>query len=132
MTIPFFWKKKEKGNWWVNGKFRARQHSVDLILKTIKKIKVKHPVAVTGIEYRLSKIASKHKKVEIYTGDGNLEKVYYIGGSTKDHQGTYMLLETPEDGRSDIPYVCHLPGFHGYLTPRFFTTEEDWRHTWNI
>ena len=121
--------KKENGNWWVNNKFRARQHSVDLILKTIGKIKVKHPVAVTGIEYRLSKIATKHKKVEIYTGDEKLEKVYYIGGSTKDHQGTYMLLETPEDGRSDIPYVCYLPGFYGYLTPRFFTNEEDWRHT---
>ena len=45
----------------------------------------------------------------------------------KTHYGTNMLLEI--DGKkSSIPYITHVPGFFGYLSTRFFTDENLWRH----
>src|SRR6185369_14519793 len=49
-------------------------------------------------------------------------KVYYVGGSTADILGTFMMLEN-----SALPFVMEIPGFQGYLTPRYSPHEEDWR-----
>jgi hypothetical protein len=38
-----------------------------------------------------------------------------------------MLLETPENGKGETPYITYIPGFVGELTSRFFTGIEDWR-----
>ena len=55
-------------------------------------------------------------------------KTWYVGTATPSHTGTYMVLETPQ-GRGAKPYVVHMEGFTGYLSTRFFTSEQDWRFT---
>ena len=40
-----------------------------------------------------------------------------------------MLLETPNEGKSSIPYIMHIPGFNGFLSTRFHAIERDWRYT---
>ena len=60
----------------------------------------------------IKQLATTGVKVEIYYK--NNIKTYTVGGSTSDHLGTYMLME---DG--DNPYVVHIPGFNGFLSPRY-------------
>jgi len=69
-------------------------------------------------------LAATNIKVEVYTGDNKPEKVFYVGGPTKDQYGTYMMLEN-----SSTPFIMHIPGFNGYLSSRFFLDQIAWRDT---
>jgi hypothetical protein len=77
----------------------------------------------------MSVMASSAKEVKIYGKNNELIKTYFVGPNTQDHMGTIMLLETPEDGRSEEPYITHIEGFTGFLNPRFFIDEMEWRST---
>ena len=117
----------EKGeeNWTVNQKYKARPESIKLLLKTFKNIAVQSAVP-TGLKKTVvANMAARNKKVEIFVNN-ELTKIYYVGSPTKDHYGTYMLLE--KNGRkSSEPYVMHMPGFNGFLESRFFTNLNDWK-----
>ena len=66
-------------------------------------------------------MATTGRKVEIYK-NGELFKIYYVGGATQDQMGTYMILD-----QSNVPFIMELPGFTGFLTPRYFPMESLWR-----
>jgi hypothetical protein len=108
--------------WKVNGKYLARQDGINILLETIKRVAVKAPVNKAAFENIVKNISSSSVKVEIYTGDDSPSKVYYVGSSNQDHSGTYMLMEN-----STVPFLTHMEGFYGYLTPRYFTNENEWR-----
>jgi len=112
---------KEGHSWTVNGQFSARPDMIQNIMNTIRRIEVKQYVAKSAINNVIKNLAVTATKVEIYQ-KGKLTKTYYVGGPTQDHYGTYMLL----DG-SDIPFVCYVPGFRGYLTNYYIPIEEEWR-----
>jgi hypothetical protein len=114
--------------WNLNGQFKARKDAVDLLLKTFLRVKMKAPVPSTATENVIRNMTGSGRKCEIYV-DGKLTKIWYIGTPTPDHYGTYMLLETPELGKSTDPFVVEMTGFAGFLTPRFFTNEEEWKYT---
>ena len=114
--------RSPKGNWIVNGEHIARQESIDLLLKTIKRVEVRAPVSKAAMESVIKNLAGRNIKVEIYMGD-KLEKTFFVGGSTQDQHGTFMMLEG-----SASPFVAHIPGFSGYLTSRFFIDDELWRN----
>jgi len=113
--------ERQQGYWTVNEKHEARQDLVDLILKTLHRIKVKEPVSKAAHENVIKNLAVKSTKVEIYQ-NGKLSKTIYIGGPTKDSYGTYMMLEN-----SSRPFIMEIPGFRGYLSTRFSTHEIEWR-----
>lgn len=115
--------------WDLNKKYKARKDAVDLLLRTFKRIKVKSPVPATARENVIRLLAGAGKKVEIYQGGNTPVKTYIVGNATQDHTGTYMLLETAEDGRSSDPFIVHMEGFTGFLSTRFFTDENEWRYT---
>jgi len=50
-----------------------------------------------------------------------LTRVFYVGDSTKDNLGTYMLMQDAEQ-----PYIVYLPGFRGFVSTRFSPLMEDW------
>ena len=115
--------EREGNSWIANGKYYCRKDAIKNLLTTIKDIKVKSPVPRAAFETQVKRIASNGKKVEIYTNNPDVPyKVYYVGGPTGDHQGTYMLLEN-----SATPFIMHLPGFFGFLSTRYFTEERLWR-----
>jgi hypothetical protein len=117
---------KVNGKWMVDNNYEARPDNIRLLMKTFYRIAVKMPVPNAAFNNVVKNIATTSTKVEIYQGDGRPSKVYYLGGPTLDHQGTYMLLE--KDGvKSTAPFITHIPGFHGYLTARFFTNAQQWR-----
>ena len=118
-----------KGSLWdVNGRFKAREDAVDLLLKTFLRTTVQGPVAAAAQPNVIRLLAARGKKVEVYQGGSHPVKTWYVGTATPSHTGTYMVLETPE-GRGEQPFVVHMEGFTGYLSTRFFTSERDWRFT---
>lgn len=113
--------------WMLNEKYRARKDAIDLILKTLHLIEIKHPVAKSGRENVLRMMAGRHQYVQVYDRDGEMLNAYYVGLMTSDQRGTYMVLEQPDKGRTEIPYVMTMKSFYGFLSSRFFTDELDWR-----
>lgn len=115
--------------WDLNDTLKARKDAVDLVLKTMKRIKVKAPVPAAARDNVIRMLAGAGKKVEIFQGGDRPVKTYIVGNATQDHTGTYMLLETAEGGRSSEPFIMHMEGFTGFLTTRFFTDQNEWRYT---
>jgi hypothetical protein len=116
--------------WDLNRKYKAREDAVKNLLQVINRVRVRGNVASTARDNMMKVMASSGKKVEIYTnGENTPSKIYYIGPNTADHTGTIMLLELPEEGKSPEPYICHMEGFTGFLNPRFFAQEMEWRYT---
>jgi hypothetical protein len=112
---------REEDGWMVNGRYEVRSDAIDLLLKTIHRLKVKAPVSKSALDYVLKMMATRNTKVEIYS-KGKLVKTYYVGGPTQDQIGTFMMLEG-----SSVPFVVSIPGFVGYLSTRYFTNEFEWR-----
>ena len=77
-------------------------------------MKIKYPVSESMHNSVIKELATQGVKLELYSGDKFLKKTIYIGGETADFLGTYMMI----DG-SDKAYVMHIPGFNGFLSPRF-------------
>ena len=115
--------------WRLNDKFPAREDAVNLILKTFNRIRIRGNVSDASRDNMMKLLASSGKRVAIYTGGDEPSKIWYVGVPTPDHTGTVMLLEIPEIGRSEEPYITHIEGFTGFLSTRFFTNEMEWRYT---
>jgi len=113
--------------WTLNKNLIPQQQRVDLLLNTFKRIEVRSPVAKSAEAYTLRQMAAGGKKVEIYTGGNEPSKIWIVGHATKDHFGTYMLLEKPGIGRSSNPFEMNMAGFSGVLNTRFTTAVDDWR-----
>lgn len=112
--------------WTVNGRFMARQHEVGVLLRTFKRVEVRTPVPKSAEATVLKFMGAGAKKVEIYQGGRKPAKTWIVGHATKDHFGTYMLLEN-EEGRSSVPFVVGMTGFTGILNTRFHTELDIWR-----
>lgn len=112
---------KEGKKWRVNGEFDARPDLLNNLLYTIRNVEVKQFVPKNSIDNTLKLLAVSATKVEIYV-EGKLHKVYYVGGPTQDHFGTYMVMQG-----SETPYICYLPGFRGYLTNHYIPNPDEWR-----
>jgi hypothetical protein len=119
--------KRTTGNWVVNEKYPCRSEAILNLLEAIRNVEVKMPVSKEARPHILKFMSANALKVEIYEGD-NKVKQYYVGHETPDGEGSYMLLTDISSGKNyDDPYVCFIPGFSGYLQPRFITNENDWR-----
>ena len=120
-------RRRADGTWSVNEVFTAKQEYVKLLLKTFLRVEVRSPVPKSAEANVLRVMGAAAKKVEIYTGGDEPEKIWIVGHGTKDHFGTYMLLEKPDEGRSSAPFVMNLSGFTGTLSSRFHANLDDWR-----
>ncbi|MFA6126025.1 MAG: DUF4340 domain-containing protein [Bacteroidales bacterium] len=114
---------RQDKHWMVNDKYVARADAIDVLLKTLNRIRVKSPVSVSMLDNAVRMLATRNTKVEVYQGK-KLLKTIFVGGPTQDQMGTFMMLEG-----SSVPFVVHIPGFVGYLSTRFFIDEIAWRST---
>lgn len=114
--------KQSDGSWQLNGKYKARQEAVDLLLETAKKIDVLYilPDAAKQGVYR--EFSERGRSVRFFDKNGNKMKAYQIGDVAIDDQGTHAMMEGFEQ-----PYVVHIPIWEGHLTPRYMVSEIDWR-----
>lgn len=119
--------ERTKTGWVVNGKYSCRSEAILNLLEVIKHVEVKNPVPQQAKEGIIKFMASTSIKVEIYAGD-ELIKQYYVGRETLDSQGSYMLLTDISTGKNyPDPFVCFIPGFQGFLQPRYIAKENEWR-----
>jgi hypothetical protein len=119
--------KNENGKWMVNGLYPCRNDNMKVLLDGIAKMRIKYPVPNGAINTVIKDIAILGIKVEIYDNNG-LIKAYYLGRETKDLTGNNALLINNETGEPyEIPIVIEIPGFNGYISPRFFSDANDWR-----
>lgn len=114
-------KKQAPGRWTVNDQFLARPDMIQNILICMHNVEVKQYVPKTAIDNVIKQLAVSATKVEIYQR-GELSKTYYVGGPTQDHFGTYMIMQG-----SDVPFVCYMPGFRGYISNYYIPMEVEWR-----
>lgn len=124
------------GHWMVNDKYPAHNQGINLLLKTMLELEVKLPVAAAAHDNIIRELAVSSVKVEIYQirfrlnildklkwfPHEKLTKVYYVGGAIPSNLGSYMLME-----HSAEPFVVFLPGFRGFVSPRYTPLEKNWR-----
>jgi len=109
-------------SWTINKKYTARPDAVSNLLRTLRQLEVKVPVAKSMHNTVVKDIAGRRTKVEIYDTKGEKMKAFYIGNNSDELNGTFMLMEG-----SKYPFVVNIPGFEGFATTVFFTDETDWR-----
>ncbi|MFI5205135.1 MAG: hypothetical protein ACHQF2_11620 [Flavobacteriales bacterium] len=120
--------RKSTGVWEINNKYIARKDCIDNLLEMAFGINVRSTVGEKARDNVIKRIAVYYKKIEFFV-HGDLHKTYYVGTSALDNIGTYMVLETPEEGRSAEPYIMEIPGFSGVLDARVFTDVNEWKFT---
>lgn len=123
--------------WTVDGQYAANQHLVDLLLETLHDMRIRQQVNKNAVPQIIANLSSGAVKVEVYQnkyfvnwfgGKFRLfprEKrvvTYHVGGETQDMMASFMYREGDK-----VPYIIHIPGFRGYLTPRFFADPVKWR-----
>lgn len=131
--------KQEDQTWLVDQKYEASPQSIKMILTTMMEISPRGPVPKASHNNIVKTLASSSVKVEIYQvvprinlfnriklfPHEKLTRTYYVGNSTQDNLGTFMLLEG-----SSVPFVVHILGFRGFVAPRYSVDVDDWRdHT---
>jgi cytochrome oxidase Cu insertion factor (SCO1/SenC/PrrC family) len=119
--------ERKKDGWILDEKYHVRPDVILQLLYTIQSVEVKSPVSKLSRVSVIKALASKSTKIEVYS-KGKKIKQYFVGHNTQDHTGTYMLLTNIETGDNyEEPFIVHIPGFDGYLTTRYNTSEIDWR-----
>jgi hypothetical protein len=122
-------KRGEGKLWSLNDTMIAMPHHVDLLLRTFATVGVQSPVSKVQRQTAIRIIMGDTRKVKILDKEGKWIKTWYVGRATQNNQGTFALLETPEDGLSDQPYIIEVRGFRGFLTTRFHADIKEWRWT---
>ena len=131
---------ERKGDYWsLNTDYKAHPKTINQLLYTLNKMRIRMPVSVASHNNIITQMASRSTKVEIYQMVPRINlfnkvklfyhekrtKVFYVGESTMDNNGTFMLSEG-----DDQAYIVFIPGFRGYISTRFSANPDDWRdHT---
>lgn len=113
--------KLDSTTWLLNDTFNVNIHQINSLMDVFKKLQIKRPVSKKEINFVKKDIAVNGTKVEIYE-NGSISKVYYVGTNTPDEMGTYFLMDKAEE-----PYVCHIPGFNGYIGAKYHYQPVAWR-----
>ena len=112
---------RDEGKWILNDTLIANPYTINLLLKTIKEMRIKQPVARSALNNVIKNMGIQNTRVDFYAKKKKI-KTIYIGGETADQLGTFMMLKDAKE-----PYIVHIPGFNGYLSSRFSCKENLWR-----
>jgi len=113
--------RNSSNHWVLNDSLKANKYLINLVLKTIKEMRIKSPIARSALPNIIKRMAIQNTKIEVFQKYKKI-KTIYIGGETQDQLGTFMMIEGAQE-----PYIVHIPGFNGYLSSRFSCKEHVWR-----
>lgn len=130
--------KQKDGTWQLNDKYIATIENVRLLLGTVKGIRVDMPISKAAHNNIVKRMSTASTKVEIYQNVYFIDfwgmkffpyekctRTYYVGDPTMDNSGNFMMMEDAKK-----IYIVSLPGFRGFVSPRYSFIESDWRdHT---
>ena len=108
-------------DWILNDSLIANQNLINIVLKTIKEMRIKRPISRAALPHIIKRMNIQNTELNIFQKNKKI-KTIYIGGETPDQLGTFMML----DGGKE-PYIMHIPGFSGYLSSRFSCDEHVWK-----
>ena len=128
--------RNPEGGWKLNGRYKAQQESVELLLKTMLNLAILEPVSEASYNTVIKLLSANSVKVEIYQQAPRIKlfrkirlfmhekkvRTYYVGHVTQSNIGTYMLMEG-----SKTPCIVYMPGFRGFVQSRYRTIENEWR-----
>jgi hypothetical protein len=114
--------ERTDSGWMVNRQYRVLKSTLELLLNTLARQQALYPVPQSAYNNTIKDLSTEAIKTEIYNRDGKNMAIFYVGGTALNNAGTNMLMEGAK-----TPYVVHIPGFVGYLTPRFSPQLKDWR-----
>ena len=119
--------KRVDDHWTINDSHKARQTTVDHLLRGINRQHLDHIPNKAATENIVNSMAVNGIHVEIFDRAGKELLNYYVGGVTQDERGTFFLKEG-----SSQPYCLVDPGFEGGLRVRYALEPTDWRdvHFW--
>ena len=106
----------------------VQQMLIDNVLDAAYNVHFKGYIPEKAMHNVTSHMATVGTKVQFYV-DGDWAKTWYIGTSTSDHAGTYMLLEDADNGKSEDPVIAELVNMKGIIGPRFFADPRKWQCT---
>lgn len=111
-----------KNHWVLNGKYKAREDAVEVLLQTLNQMTLKNFVESKSEDAVLKNMAVYGKEVVVYGENDEVIKHFFVGTNTANDMGTYMLMKG-----ANKPYAVYIPGLNGYLSGRFFSDEHLWR-----
>lgn len=112
--------RKAQG-WVLSDGQAARKDAMGVLLTTLARMTMFSPVPAKEVETQMKNLAAYGTKVEVYDRSDDLISVFYVGPGNRSKTASYMLKE---GGKA--PYLVHVPGFNGYLTPRFIAEPMEW------
>ena len=114
---------ERKGDQWIyNGKYLARQTAVNSLMDVFKGIRMQSVPTANAVNGMVDDLATRGIKVELFDKNDKKIKAYYVGGSTPNERGTYVIMEGAEQ-----PYVAELSMMEGAFRVRFDMEGDDWR-----
>ena len=108
--------------WTYNEQFPANPNIVKNLLQAIRLVDIKYIPPRSAIQPMVEDLATQGIKVEIYDRGDKLMKSYYVGGTTPDELGTYMIMEN-----SEMPYVTSIASMEGGVRVRYDIFGDKWR-----
>ena len=114
--------ERTDSGWMVNKKWKALPSTLNQLMLTLYQQEPLYPVVQTAFDNVIKSLATDAIKVELYARDGQPIRTFYVGGPSVNNTGTNMLIKG-----ATTPYVVHIQGFNGYLTPRYTARMNDWR-----
>jgi hypothetical protein len=114
--------KRVGDHWTINDTYKARQSTVDVLLRGISRQNLEQIPNRAATENILTSIAVNGIHVEIFDHQEKELLNFYVGGVTQDERGTFFLKEGTTQ-----PYSLNEPGFEGGLRARYALDPGDWR-----
>lgn len=114
--------RNEGENWILNKQYPAMPVQLVNILTCLKLQTAFKPVSARDHDRVIKLLAGLSTKVEVYDRKGNKMRSFYVAGQGPNYHGSYMIMEGAKQA-----YLVEIPGFEGYLTPRYSTELNDWR-----
>lgn len=114
--------RKSGNNWTLNKQYQAMPIQIVNILTCLKLQTALKPVADYEHDRVVKLLAGMSTKVEVYNLKNEKIGSFFVAGQGPNYHGSYMIQE----GASKA-YLVEIPGFDGYLTPRYTVDIYDWR-----
>lgn len=114
--------RSSNGYWIYNGQYRAYDNAIDNLLDAISRVEMNYKPPAAAVPNMVKSLSTQGLKVEIYNQNDQKIMAYYLGGTTQDETGTFIIRED-----FDQPYVAHLPGWTGNLRARYELIGDQWR-----
>lgn len=123
--------------WMVDGEHVANQPMVNLLLETLHTMRIRQQVNRNAVPNVVKDLSARAVKCEVYQEvprinwfGGKLQlfphekrtATYYVGSETQDQMASFVFREGDK-----VPYIIHIPGFRGFISPRFVADPLLWR-----